>query len=236
MKKSFLLIALLLMFGGSMFAQDFDLGIKLGYQTSHLSYKKADIKSDFLNHMTFGLFGRIEIGKFYIEPEVLYYKTGDIFELTAENISEGWSLPEEKVTFTLNESNLQVPILFGWKFVNLGIVDFRLQGGPTANITIASKTLFDETFSLTNNDSGEEKPFNEGTNLGLDTKSISWGLQAGIGADILGKITVDINYNFGLSKIFGNLNNTSLGNYFNFNNIDQTKKNTFLVTVGYKLL
>lgn len=235
MKKSFLLIAMLLMFGGSMFAQDFDLGVKLGYQTSHLSYKKADIKSDFLNHMTFGLFGRVEIGSFYIEPEVLYYKTGDIFELTAENISEGWSLPEEQVTFTLNESNLQVPILVGWKALDLGVVALRLQAGPTASFTIASQTLFDETFSL-NGSSGETETINEGTNLGLDTKSISWGLQAGIGADILGKITVDINYNFGLSKIFGNLNNTSLGNYFNFNNIDQTKKNTFLVTVGYKLL
>ena len=235
MKKSFLLIAMLLVFSGSMFAQDFDLGVKLGYQTSHLSYKKADIKSDFLNHMTFGLFGRVEFGSFYIEPEVLYYKTGDIFELTAENISEGWTLPEEKVTFTLNESNLQVPILFGWKALDLGVVALRLQAGPTASFTIASQTLFDETFSL-NGSSGETETINEGTNLGLDTKSISWGLQAGIGADILGKITVDINYNFGLSKIFGNLNNTSLGNYFNFNNIDQTKKNTFLVTVGYKLL
>lgn len=235
MKKSFLLIAMLLLFGGSMFAQDFDLGVKLGYQTSHLSYKKADIKSDFLNHMTFGLFGRIEIGSFYIEPEVLYYKTGDIFELTAENLSEGWSLPEEKVTFTLNESNIQVPILLGWKAIDLGVVAIRLQAGPTANFTLSSQTLFDETFSLTNT-SGEVKPINEGTNLGLDTKSISWGIQAGLGADILGKITVDINYNFGLSSVFGKLNSTSLGNYFNFNNIEQTKKNMFLVTVGYKLL
>jgi hypothetical protein len=236
MKKSFLLIAMLLLFGGSMFAQDFDLGVKFGYQTSHLSYKKADIKSDFLNHMTFGLFGRIEIGSFYIEPEVLYYKTGDIFELTAENISEGWTLPEEKVTFTLNESNLQVPILFGWKALDLGVVALRLQAGPTASFTLASKTLFDETFKLTNTSGGSDETINEGTNLGLDTKSIAWGLQAGIGADILGKVTVDINYNFGLSSVFGNLNNTSLGKYFNFNNIDQTKKNTFLVTVGYKFL
>lgn len=235
MKKSFLLIALLLMFGGSMFAQDFDLGIKLGYQTSHLSYKKADIKSDFLNHMTFGLFGRIEIGKFYIEPEVLYYKTGDIFELTAEDLSEGWSLPAGKVTFSLEESNIQVPLLFGWKFVNLGIVDFRLQAGPTASFTFARKTFFDETFTLTPT-SGPSQTINSGDSTGLDTKSILWGLQAGIGVDILKKITVDINYNFGLSSVFGKLNNTGLGQYFNFNNVDETKKSTFLVTVGYKLL
>ena len=185
--------------------------------------------------MTFGIFGRIEFGKIYIEPEVLYYKSGNIFELTAENISEGWSLPEEKVTFTLNESNIQVPILLGWKAIDLGVAAIRLQVGPTANFTIASKTLFDETFSLTNTE-GETETINENTDLKLNTKSISWGLQAGVGADILGKITVDINYNFGLSSIFGTLNNTGLSNYFDFSNIDQTKKNMFLVTVGYKFL
>ena len=75
MKKSFLVLAMLLMFGGSMFAQDLDLGVKIGYQTPKLSYKQANIKSDFMNHMTFGLFGRIEFGNLYIQPEVMYFKT-----------------------------------------------------------------------------------------------------------------------------------------------------------------
>lgn len=235
MKKSFLLIALLLMFGSSMFAQDIDFGVKLGYQTSHLSYKQSDIKSDFLDHMTFGLFGRVEIGWFYIEPEILYFKSGDIFELTAENISEGWSLPEERVTFTLNEANLQVPILLGARFLDLGVVTFRAQVGPTANFTLASNTLFDKTFSLTDS-SGDEQTFDEGTNLNLDTKKIAWGFQAGLGLDILGKITLDVNYNFGLSSLFNALGSTSLSNYFDFSNMDNTKKNMFLVTVGYKFL
>ena len=233
MKKSFLLIAAMLMLGSTMFAQDLDLGVKIGYQTPKLSYQKADIKSGFQNHLTFGLFGRVELGMLYVQPEVLYFKTQNIFSLEATNISEGL-LPEENVTFTLNEANLQVPILVGVKFLDLGVATLRAQVGPTANFTLASTTLFDKTFSLTGND-GETVTIDENEEA-FDTKSIAWGMQAGLGADILGKLTVDINYNFGLSKVFGALNNTRLNNYFDFSNVDNTKQSLFMVTVGYKFL
>ena len=233
MKKSFLLIAVLLVFGSSVFAQDLDLGIKVGYQTPKLSYKQADIKAGFQNHLTFGLFGRVELGMLYVQPEVMYFKTQNIFSLEATNISEGL-LPEENVTFTLNEANLQVPILVGVKFLDLGVATLRAQVGPTANFTLASTTLYDKTFSLTGTD-GETITIDENEEA-FDTKTIAWGLQAGLGADIMGKITLDINYNFGLSKVFGNLNNTNLGNYFDFTNIDNTKQSLFMVTVGYKFL
>ena len=235
MKKSFLLIAMLLVFGSTMFAQDLDLGIKVGYQTPKLSYQKADIQAGFQNHLTFGLFGRVEIGSLYIQPELMYFKTDNIFSLDMANNSEGW-LPEEQVTFTLNEANLQVPVLIGIKALDLGLVTLRAQAGPTANFTLASSTLFDKTFTLTNNEGEQVSVGDEGSAEVFDTKTIAWGLQAGIGADILGKITLDINYNYGLTKVFGALNNTSLNNYFDFNNIDNTKQNLFMVTVGYKFL
>ena len=233
MKKSFLLIAAMLMLGSTMFAQDLDLGVKIGYQTPKLSYQQADIKSGFQNHLTFGLFGRVEYGMLYVQPELLYFKTQNIFSLEATNISEGL-LPEENVTFTLNEANLQVPILVGVKFLDLGVATLRAQVGPTANFTLASTTLFDKTFSLTGND-GETVTIDENEQA-FDTKSIAWGMQAGLGADILGKLTIDINYNFGLSKVFGALNNTRLNNYFDFSNVDNTKQSLFMVTVGYKFL
>ena len=235
MKKSFLLIAALLMFGSTMFAQDLDLGIKVGYQTPSLSYQKADIKSGFQNHLTFGLFGRAEFGNLYVQPEVLYFKTNNIFSLDVANTSQTW-LPEETVTFTLNEANLQVPILVGYKFLDLNVAVLRAQVGPTANFTLASTTLFDKEFKLINNDNPEETITLEDDSNILDTKSIAWGMQVGLGADILGKITLDINYNFGLSKLFGGLNSTNLGNYFDFTNVDNTKQSLFMVTVGYKFL
>ena len=224
---------MLLMFGGSMFAQDFDLGVKVGYQTAKLSYKQADIKADFQNHLTFGLFGRVELGRVYIQPEILYYKNNNIFSLEATNISEGL-LPGQHVTFTLNEANLQVPILVGVRFLDFGVATLRAHVGPTANFTLASSTLFDKDFTLTGTD-GETVNIDHNAEA-FDTKSIAWGMQAGIGTDIIGKITLDINYNFGLSKVFGRLNNTRLSNYFDFTNVDNTKQSMFLVTVGYKFL
>ena len=79
-------------------------------------------------------------------------------------------------------------------------------------------------------------PSNTTTDKKFNTKSIAWGLQAGVGIDILRRITLDINYNFGLSKIFDNLNDTQLGETFDFSNIDNTKQNMFMVTVGVKFL
>ncbi len=234
MKKSFLLIAVLLVFGSSVFAQDLDLGIKVGYQTPKLSYKQADIKAGFQNHLTFGLFGRVELGMLYVQPEVMYFKTQNIFSLDMANTSQTW-IPEETVTFTLNEANIQVPVLVGIKFLDLGVATLRAQVGPTANFTLASTTLFDKTFKITNDETGEEVTLDENKEV-FDTKTIAWGMQAGLGADILGKITLDINYNFGLSKVFGRLNDASWNNYFDFSNVDNTKQSLFMVTVGYKFL
>ena len=227
---------MLLMLGSSMFAQDFDLGIKVGYQTPKLSYQKADITSSFQNHLTFGLFGRVGLGMFYVQPEVLYFKTGNVFSLDMANTSEGWTSPSGQVTFTLNEANLQVPILVGIKPLDLGVVTLRAQVGPTANFTLKSTTLFDKEFTLVNNNGDEHTVGDDDDPQVFNTKTIAWGMQAGIGADILGKITLDINYNFGLSKLFGALNNTSLSNYFDFSNVDNTKQSLFMVTVGYKIL
>lgn len=236
MKKSFLLIAVLLMFGTSVFAQDLDLGIKVGFQTPKLSYKQAEIKSSFQNHLTFGVFGRVELGMLYVQPEILYFKTDNIFSLDMANTSEGWTSPSGQVTFTLNEANLQIPILVGVKFLDLGVATLRAQAGPTANFTLKSTTLFDKEFTLTNNNGDVQTVGDEDDPEVFDTKTIAWGMQAGIGADILGKITLDINYNFGLSKVFGALNNTRLNNYFDFSNVDDTKQSLFMVTVGYKFL
>ena len=73
------------------------------------------------------------------------------------------------------------------------------------------------------------------TEENFDPKSIAWGVQAGLGVDVLSRFTLDVNYSFGLSKMFDALNETALGETFDFSNIDSTKQNMFMVTVGIKL-
>ena len=243
MKKTFALIAALLMMGSAAFAGggfDIAIGPKVGYQTAKLSYNKADIKSGFANHFTVGLFGRITVGRLYVQPEVLYFKTSNVFDVdfTGTGTNNLFNIPTgADVNLTLNQMNLQVPVMLGINILDLDIVKLRAQVGPTANFVLKSKTLAEYTLSAVNDEGMVIQQEGEAnSDNAFDTKTIAWGLQAGVGVDVLKRITLDVNYNFGLSNVFENLNNTPLGETFNFSNIDSTKQNLFMVTVGIKLL
>ena len=238
MKKTFLLIAALLMMGSAAFAGggiDLAIGPKVGFQTASLSYQKADIKAGFSNHFTAGVFGRVTVGRLYVQPEVLYFKTSNVFDAHVIGVEENenlFNLPTgANVNLTLNQMNLQVPILVGFNVIDLDVVTLRAQVGPTANFVLQSKTLYDQTYTL---EGQTAEIANTTTDEKFNPKSISWGLQAGLGVDVLKRITLDINYNFGLSKMFDALNETTLGETFDFSNIDNTKQNMFMVTIGYK--
>ena len=238
MKKTFLLITALLMMGSAAFAGggiDLAIGPKVGFQTASLSYQKADIKAGFSNHFTAGIFGRVTVGRVYVQPEVLYFKTSNVFDAHVIGVEENenlFNLPTgANVNLTLNQMNLQVPILVGFNVIDLDVVTLRAQVGPTANFVLQSKTLYDQTYTL---EGQTAEIANTTTDEKFNPKSISWGLQAGLGVDVLKRITLDINYNFGLSKMFDALNETTLGETFDFSNIDNTKQNMFMVTIGYK--
>ena len=237
MKKAFLLIAALIMMGSTAFADGgygTDIGIKAGYQTAKLSYEKATIKSDFANHFTVGLFARATAGRLYVQPEVLYFKTSNVFSATVTPEDNGSLIEDAHVNLTLNQMNLQVPIMIGVNVIDLDAITLRAQVGPTANFVLKSQTLFDETYSL-NGDQPE--PEEATTDEEFDPKSIAWGVQAGVGIDVMKRFTLDVNYSFGLSKMFDALDNTAIGGYFNTDNvnIDNTRQNLFMVTVGIKL-
>ena len=238
MKKTFLLIAALLMMGSAAFADggiDLAIGPKVGFQTASLSYQKADIKAGFSNHFTAGIFGRVTVGRVYVQPEVLYFKTSNVFDAHVIGVEENenlFNLPTgANVNLTLNQMNLQVPILVGFNVIDLDVVTLRAQVGPTANFVLQSKTLYDQTYTL---EGQTAEIANTTTDEKFNPKNISWGVQAGLGVDVLKRITLDINYNFGLSKMFDALNETTLGETFDFSNIDNTKQNMFMVTIGYK--
>lgn len=241
MKKTFLLIAALLMMGSAAFAGggfDLAIGPKVGYQTAKLSYDKADIKDGFMNHFTAGVFGRVTVGRVYVQPEVLYFQTSNVFDVTVSGTGEGnlFDLPTgAEANLTLNSMNLQVPIMFGVNIIDLDVVTLRAQVGPTANFTLKSKTVADYKVSIEGQPDQDMQQEVAG-NDDFDPKTISWGVQAGLGVDVLKRVTLDVNYNFGLSKMFDAMNETSLGETFDFSNIDNTKQNMFMVTVGIKLL
>ncbi|MCQ2302922.1 MAG: PorT family protein [Bacteroidales bacterium] len=237
MKKTFIILAALIVLSGSIFAQGFDLSIgpKVGYQTAKLSYHKEDIKSGFAEHFTIGAFARVEIGNLYVQPEILWFKSSNVFDLntnvTHDTIIGDITIPSRaKLDFTLKAMNIQVPILVGYKFnVIDGILAIRPQVGPTLNFVIPQQTLVNQSIGSADPTEIDKETF--------DTKSIAFGLQGGLGFDVL-NFTLDINYNFGISKVFGAniINNTSWGQYIDTNNISDAHNNMFMVTLGYKFL
>ena len=235
MKKTFLLIALMLTMGATAFAGGgLGLGVKAGYKTSKLSYQKADIQAGFANNLTLGLFARVEIQGFYVQPEVLWYNTSNAFDLsttvTGDTIG-GIVFPSSgTLDFTMKAINFQVPILFGYRYELMEALALRAQVGPTLNFTIPQKTIIHQTVG--------DGPDVEIPNDSFDTKSIAFGLQGGFGVDVLKNITLDVNYNFGITKVFGAnlINNTTWGQYIDTNNISNVHTHMWMVTIGYKFL
>ena len=122
-----------------------------------------------------GIFTRIKIFSLYIQPEIVFASTS--YEYL---IGTGWSFGGEVKTQQFNR--LSVPLLIGMQFG-----PFRINAGPAANVQIGTpKALIDDP------------------NFKEMYKEAVWGLQAGIGVDILKKLTIDVRYAGSLGEKFGN--------------------------------
>lgn len=163
MKK--LLIAVLSLFVlGSVQAQDFSIGPKIGISQGNVSvngdgYTTGDSRLGY--HV--GGFIRMGGNTFFMQPEVLYTNTGgEISRIDGANT----------VTYAATFNRLDVPVMLGLKFANF----FRVQAGPVASFVLSSE-LRD------NLDSPIDINYNNST----------IGYQAGIGLDIANLI-IDLKY------------------------------------------
>lgn len=199
---------------------DFCIGPKVGYQTATLSFKKADIKSGLADHFTAGVFGRLTIKDFIIQPEVLWFKTGQVFNfdidpsLTADGVALNSAV-------TLTQQKLAVPIFFGYQ-LDGKLVKVRGNVGPVMYFTLSQKQDVESKESVDWDN--------------LETQDMTWGAAFNVGVDVW-RLTLDINYSFGLSNFFGNDNvdwsfNGSSGSI----KLDMTTQNMFTVTLGFKFL
>lgn len=197
------------------------LGPKVGYQTSKLSVKRHDVKSDFKGNMTFGVFGRLAIDRFVLQPELLYYKSGKVLEVNA--FGNG-SLSQMNPTFTVHQSNLVLPIFLGYQFVDKPTLKMRANVGPVFYFAVGkteySSNLFDSDYVIkTSHESfAEDTSIGAALNLGIDI----W------------KFTIDVNYSLGLSDAVED--EIEIPGFPEFEIGEDTKQNVFTVTLGFKLL
>lgn len=227
--KKVLLLLVVMSFAMMANAQfDFCIGPKVGYQATELSVDKAVVESQFNDNKTFGAFARITIKKFFIQPELTYYKSGEVFDLDLLGEDFGLSNLDIVPTVTINQSNMAMPIYLGWQFIDVPFIKMRACAGPVAYFTLGQKEY----------KVGDETTVESGDSMSIS--DIVLGGSVGLGID-LWRFTLDVNYSIGLSDVFGddfNMDNIQIPGYENIEIgvADDTKQNIFTVTLGFKLL
>lgn len=222
MKKVLLLFAALFMATIANAQFDICVGPKVGYQATKLSLDKQSIKSSFKGNMTFGVFGRVTIKKFIVQPELLYFKSGKVFEVSVIDDNFGIDNPALNPTFTFNQANLALPIFLGYQFLDLDLIKMRANVGPVFYFAVG-KTEYSSNFTGDDNHKMQESP----------NENMTMGAALNLGVDVW-RFTLDINYSLGLTDAFDD--ELVIPGVGEFELDDNTKQNIFTVTLGFKLL
>jgi hypothetical protein len=205
MKKTVLLFFVLLFSAGVTFGQ-FSFGLKVGYNASKLHTTLDSIKSSFNSGLHFGAFFRFG-KKFYVQPEAYYTLQGGIFENNVANTASNW---KQRITV----GTLDIPLLVGFKIIDLKIVNWRILAGPMVSFVVNSK--IGEMTSVTG-------PIEKS-----DISKLNWYVQAGTGVDVL-FLTLDIRYQIGLNQMISSAQGTGIQYSFNATN------NMWVVSLGFKI-
>ncbi len=165
--------------------------VSLGVHGGFVSTKfKPNSGSDFNadNGMMLGAFARINIKKWYIQPELNYVK---------RKSESSESLMGSNIFPTIETKSIDIPVLLGYKIVKLPLFKLRAFAGPVASFNI------DDKIKTTLGDIE-----------GGDFNSAVWNAKFGAGIDVW-KLTLDIDYEVGLSDVAedlkGNMVNVTLG-------------------------
>jgi hypothetical protein len=174
MKKNFILVLLaLLLTSGSVFSQkndseskpNFWFGPKIGLDLATPTIDQNSIKTQFDSNSQYGIF--LQFGRIlYLQPE-FYYATH----------KETYSISNAAAVET-RVNTLKVPLMVGFRLLNLGIVSAHVMAGPQGSFFL-----------------------NESNPLPSRTRQKSnFDLQFGGGVDVLGFVTLDVRYSANLNN------------------------------------
>jgi len=173
----------------------FDLGLKAGISFAKLNtnFAKEENRTGFQG----GVWARIGAVGFFVQPEAyLIGKNGD-FEFDDDG---------SRVTGEARFTSLDIPVLLGSR-VGTNNFNIRFMAGPVVSFIIKDKTKLSTVVA----DAADIR----------DYKDQAWGAQLGAGIDV-GKITLDLRYEAGISNI-------------NQNSKYEQKQNMWNFSVGYKI-
>ncbi len=181
MKKLLLFVAAC-MFSTVMFAQTLpvNFGLHAGFVSTKIDAKAPslnDVKESADNGMMLGAFLRVNIKKWYIQPELNY---------VSRKSKVSYTLAGNNVSAEIKTKSLDVPILLGYKIVKLPMFKLRAFAGPVASFTLDDKATILSTIQKQSSD--------------LDFKGAVWNGKVGAGIDVW-KLSLDVDYEFGLSDV-----------------------------------
>jgi len=157
-------------------AKPFDFGAKVGINVNTLSTSLPDYTGEYYTGFGIGVFGRINVEKFYVQPELMYSAVGGDFTF-------------DGVAYQARHQGLMMPVLFGYKFVDFKLMNIRAYAGPYFFYQFGNRV---DAVGQGSTAIDMEGKFNE----------MGAGIQAGAGLDIW-KLTFDLRYHWGLSNNLG---------------------------------
>ncbi len=186
-----LIFAAVLLLSFTMANAQFNFGLKAGYNSSlnfedisavqSGDYNLDDVKSELASGFHAGAFARVFIDKLYIQPEVLYSLQKKDYQITLQDISNNTVSVDKFVTF----NTIDVPLLVGYKLLDLKVANLRAFAGPKFRLNAGSQISF--------------KNLTEGANIDTEAlkgefKDSQIGLEAGAGIDVL-MFALDFRFN-----------------------------------------
>lgn len=192
MKKLTILFLAILVSSG-LYAQLPNFGIKVGATASSLNMAdlNTNISEDNLLGYQLGAFVRLNSGKFYLQPEVVYnHRSTELVNF-------------ENFDVNIDIGTIDIPILVGLKLIDAKVFNLRVFAGPELSFATGDPDLTYESGS---------------TELELsDFNELTWYMQAGVGVDLL-FLTFDIRYEKGLNNFINEIggNNGFKNNVFVF--------------------
>jgi hypothetical protein len=209
MRKTILTFTLMTFVLSTFAIGPFTIGLKAGINSSKITtdnfspsgYSYKDFKSDTKSGFNIGAFARFGT-KVYLQPELLYcVKNG---QSTSTSTSGS-------TTQSLKLNTIQVPVLLGFKLIDLKLASLRAFTGPAMSIVMKSSKV-----SYAGITAGLSDTENYKNNI--------WDWQLGAGADV-GMFTFDVRYAWGITNI-SDVSNTGFTN----------KGNTLTFSLGFKFI
>jgi hypothetical protein len=209
MMKKISVVLLVVLLSMPAFSQ-IKFGIKAGASTNSLSMD--DIKQVTSGTSTYtiqkvegakygfhgGVFMRVKLLSLYVQPELLFATKSSAYTVTNVTTSTAKDVVQ-------NMNKLDIPVMVGLKFG-----PFRINAGPSGSILLGTpKELIDNP---------DFKSMYSGMTIGY---------QAGVGLDLLKKLTIDIRYEGSMKKYQTQIENLA-GTTFNLDD----RPNAFLFSLG----